>query len=390
MSFSFRQFLVNLFPERALRVEGIQSQDVFAAILTHERAVADRDSNYFSLLAFNTTRNHLSHDSLHALGKVFADRLRTSDLAGWLDSTTIGVLLPYTRFKDATTVARHICHRMTLHGTDLAYKIYLYPLDRKNDPSVQQDLPWAQPLDDGQSTGAGAIPRGSLPYGMSASPPTPDPLEDLCAPNLPVWKRLLDIVLSLAGIIIAGPLMLMIVAGIKIVSPGPVLFRQERVGFMGRRFVLLKFRSMRINADTGTHQEYLAQLMHSNTRMAKLDATDTRLIPLGKLFRASGLDELPQLFNILRGDMSLIGPRPSIPYEYDSFAHWHKRRCDVMPGLTGLWQVSGKNKTTFTEMMRLDLSYAHHRSLMTDIKILFRTVPTVIGQIKDNSASRRP
>jgi lipopolysaccharide/colanic/teichoic acid biosynthesis glycosyltransferase len=124
--------------------------------------------------------------------------------------------------------------------------------------------------------------------------------------------------------------------------------------------------------------------------MTKLDTgLDARLIPLGRLLRASGVDELPQLFNVLRGDMSLIGPRPCLKYEYDRFQRWHQRRFDTMPGLTGLWQVSGKNRTTFTEMMRLDISYAKGRSLLRDIRIMALTLPAVVSQVLDLKRVRR-
>lgn len=153
--------------------------------------------------------------------------------------------------------------------------------------------------------------------------------------------------------------------------------------------MLFKFRSMKLNADTLVHKEHLAQLMQSNTSMTKLDKADARLIPFGRIFRASGLDELPQLFNVLRGDMSLIGPRPCVPYEYQKFSYWHKQRCDTYPGLTGLWQVSGKNRTTFTEMMRLDIAYGRRQTLIRDLRILVRTIPAVVRQIREMSTAKR-
>jgi exopolysaccharide production protein ExoY len=122
--------------------------------------------------------------------------------------------------------------------------------------------------------------------------------------------------------------------------------------------------------------------------MAKLDRSDSRLIPLGILLRASGLDELPQLFNVLRGDMSLVGPRPCMPYEYRRFHRWHKRRFDVLPGITGLWQVSGKNKTSFTEMMRLDVAYTRRPSLPTDLRLLLWTLPAVCIQVWETIRER--
>jgi len=141
---------------------------------------------------------------------------------------------------------------------------------------------------------------------------------------------------------------------------------------------------MKSDADTSVHQEHLARLITSGTPMTKLDKSgDCRLIPGGLVLRSLGLDELPQLLNILKGEMSLVGPRPCLPYEYEKYSSKHRRRCEAVPGLTGLWQVSGKNKTTFEEMVNLDVHYAQKKSLALDLKILFRTLPAVVDQVLD-------
>jgi lipopolysaccharide/colanic/teichoic acid biosynthesis glycosyltransferase len=170
----------------------------------------------------------------------------------------------------------------------------------------------------------------------------------------------------------------------KIASPGPVFFRQERVGYRGRRFNLYKFRTMHVSADVTSHQAHFAELVRSNVPMHKLDARgDCRLIPGGWLLRASGLDELPQIINVLRGEMSLVGPRPCIPYEYGQYSPAQRERFSTTPGLTGLWQVSGKNRTTFEEMIQLDIRYARSRSLGLDLKIIAKTVPALWVQVSD-------
>lgn len=135
---------------------------------------------------------------------------------------------------------------------------------------------------------------------------------------------------------------------------------------------------MKVNADTGVHQNHLKELMMSNGPTRKLDAGDKRLITGGSVLRVMGVDELPQLINVLRGDMSLVGPRPCTPYEFDLFTARHKRRCEAPPGLTGLWQVSGKNRTTFEEMINLDLYYAEHMSIWLDLKIIALTIPAIL------------
>jgi hypothetical protein len=138
---------------------------------------------------------------------------------------------------------------------------------------------------------------------------------------------------------------------------------------------------MFVDADTSLHQGHLHQLMNSNTPMMKMDSKgDPRIIPFGVLLRASGLDELPQLINVLRGEMSLVGPRPCLPYEYDKYLPWQKERFETVPGLTGLWQVSGKNKTTFVEMIQLDIKYTKNKNLWWDLKIILMTVPALIIQ----------
>ena len=204
------------------------------------------------------------------------------------------------------------------------------------------------------------------------------------------WKLTLDFLLILLALPFLIPLALFIVLLIRSVSAGPVLFRQERIGYRGGRFMCFKFRTMFVDADTTTHQGHLNQLMNSNTPMLKMDSKrDPRIIPFGWLLRASGLDELPQLINVLRGEMSLVGPRPCLPYEYDRYLPWQKERFGTVPGLTGLWQVSGKNKTTFVEMIQLDIKYAKGKTLWWDLKIIFRTIPALMMQMLETRRARK-
>lgn len=207
--------------------------------------------------------------------------------------------------------------------------------------------------------------------------------------QVPMWKRVLDVTCILLGAPIVAPIFLLIAVYIKIVSPGPAFYRQARVGFQGRPFDCLKFRSMKVNADTGVHQTHLQDLIESDKPMTKMDKKgDPRLIPGAVLLRASGLDELPQLINVLRGEMSICGPRPCTPYEFEKYQAWHRERFDTLPGLTGLWQVSGKNRTTFSEMIRLDISYVRNKSVMLDLKIMFKTFAALADQIKESNKSR--
>jgi exopolysaccharide production protein ExoY len=206
--------------------------------------------------------------------------------------------------------------------------------------------------------------------------------------RIPLWKRALDLL-----VIVAFSLPILLVSAIlafyiKLVSPGPVFFRQERLGLRCRRFQMLKFRTMRVGADTGVHKNHLDDLITSDKPMQKMDHEDPRLIPFAKWIRASGLDELPQLFNVILGDMSIVGPRPCTEYEFEKFQPWHKERFHAAPGLTGLWQVSGKNSTTFTEMVKLDISYARQQSLGFDLAIMLKTFRVIFQQVNQSRALR--
>jgi len=198
--------------------------------------------------------------------------------------------------------------------------------------------------------------------------------------GIPWWKRALDITCVVLAMPVLLPVCLLVGAIIKIVSPGPIFFQQERIGYRGRRFMCFKFRTMLVNADSGVHKGHLEDLMASNRPMSKLDGNDPRVLPGGIWLRALGLDELPQLINVMRGDMSLVGPRPCLPYEYERYLPRHRGRCGSLPGLTGLWQVNDKNNTTFEEMIELDLHYVRNHSLAMDLGILARTAPAVAWQ----------
>ena len=208
--------------------------------------------------------------------------------------------------------------------------------------------------------------------------------------KLPVWKRILDLVLILVlspGLLLFGAVSALLV---RCGSRGPVLYRQQRVGYKGRLFTCYKFRTMKVDAESDSHRNHFRHLMSTEVPMTKLDAgSDPRLVPLGAALRATGLDELPQLLNVLRGEMSIVGPRPCIPYEYENYEPWQRRRFDAFPGLTGLWQVSGKNRTTFNEMIRLDIAYSERASLRLDLKIIFKTLPALIIQCMDIRAAKR-
>lgn len=197
---------------------------------------------------------------------------------------------------------------------------------------------------------------------------------------MPVWKRLMDIVAAALGLALLSPLFLVVALYVSLVSPGPIFFRQKRLGWCGQPFSIWKFRTMRHNADVSRHQRHVASLISDENRpMVKLER-DPRIIPLGRALRKSCLDELPQLVNVLLGDMSLVGPRPPIPYETAAYKTRHWGRLAAAPGMTGLWQVSGKNNLSFSQMIELDLAYARSKSLALDAQILLMTPAAVATQ----------
>jgi lipopolysaccharide/colanic/teichoic acid biosynthesis glycosyltransferase len=200
--------------------------------------------------------------------------------------------------------------------------------------------------------------------------------------RVPGWKSALDVSCVLFLLPLWLPMMLLLMLVTKVASPGPVFYRQKRVGLGGRQFLIWKFRTMKVSAETCTHERYYEELIRTNRPMIKLDANgDPRLAPFGRILRASGLDELPQIFNVLAGEMSLVGPRPCIPNEFANYEPWQRERVNGLPGLTGLWQVSGKDKTTFNEMVRMDLAYLSKMSILLDVKIMLKTTVTIAGQV---------
>ena len=215
------------------------------------------------------------------------------------------------------------------------------------------------------------------------------PVIDLGQPSIYGWhrlaKRTFDTLAVTLGLILLSPLLLIVAIVIKLDSPGPVFYRQSRVGENGRLFTMLKFRSMKTGNDSDTHKQYIAKLIQENISVEQLGAKslkledDPRITWSGKLIRKTSIDELPQFFNVLRGEMSLVGPRPPIPYEVELYKDWHKRRFEALPGMTGMWQIKGRNRVGFDEMVRMDIEYIEKQSFWLDIMILLQTPLAVIA-----------
>jgi lipopolysaccharide/colanic/teichoic acid biosynthesis glycosyltransferase len=203
-------------------------------------------------------------------------------------------------------------------------------------------------------------------------------------------RRVVDIAVAVPLLLILSPVLAGLALWIRLESPGPPLFRQRRIGRGGRSFVLYKFRSMRAQADPTRHRDYVVALIRDGAGEAQADAAsqeglyklvvDPRVTRAGRILRRWSLDELPQLINVVRGDMSIVGPRPVIPYEVEQYPDWYMERFAVKPGMTGLWQVSGRNERTYEEMVRLDVEYARTRTLRLDLTIMLKTVKVVLSR----------
>jgi lipopolysaccharide/colanic/teichoic acid biosynthesis glycosyltransferase len=362
----------------------IHSTDRFRDLIERERSRSDRTGIPFILVVFRLTgRKRDTYRTLSHLADVLSARARTSDEIGWFDRTSMAILMIGSGEAGAAAFGRSVTASLPEGVTVPSVSVHVYP-------PAGQGKREAPPRKAGvaEAGTAAATPPVPAPAAESAALPDDAAMPSVFFRQLPLWKDILDVLLSLAALILLLPLFLLIAVYIMIADPGPVFFRQGRIGFRGKRFECWKFRTMKVNNDAAAHEEYLKSLIHDGDRaMAKLDERkDPRIIPFGWILRQSGLDELPQLLNVLRGDMSLVGPRPCLPYEAKEYHPWHAERFDTSPGLTGLWQVSGKNRTTFKDMMRFDIRYSRRMSLWMEMQILFKTFPAVAQQIRDHRA----
>jgi exopolysaccharide biosynthesis polyprenyl glycosylphosphotransferase len=286
---------------------------------------------------------------------------RKTDIKGWVDNDVIGLILPDTDVRGVQKYVEKI--RNGNGGLNISVVTGTYPDDLfqkllADEPS-QPDL---------------------FPINIDESQ---EPRKIELA-----LKRAVDILGAIVGLILFSPIMLVTSLAIKLTSRGPLIFTQNRFGKKGIRFPFYKFRSMLWNTDDQIHREYITNLIKGDlekinqgdgeTPLYKMKS-DPRVTPIGKIIRKASIDELPQFFNVLKGEMSLVGPRPPIPYEVEKYEPWHLRRIlEVKPGITGLWQVDGRSSTSFDDMVRMDLRYVQSWSLWLDIKILLKTVRAVI------------
>jgi len=336
----------------------ILGESVFKDALVRERKRADRFSAPFAVLIVDRSDAGAETDHWVAIVEAIAGVKRDSDAAGWLEEgAVLGLLLPEVSRAGSLIVLDRLRRELALRIGDSALaavsmRLYAHGVEAGPDgalfPSVDLLI-------------EAFVHREEKPWRDAA-------------------KRALDIVGSLTMMVLFAPVMIVALVSVRVTSPGPVLLRQVRIGRRGEPFKMLKLRTMYVNSGQGIHRDYMAWFINSSgkesrsgTGVFKLQH-DPRITPPGRVLRRASLDELPQFWNVVRGEMSLVGPRPPLPFEVEQYQPWHRLRVlEAKPGITGLWQVSGRSRTTFDDMVRLDLRYARTHTLWTDIRILAAT-----------------
>ncbi|MBW2605795.1 MAG: exopolysaccharide biosynthesis polyprenyl glycosylphosphotransferase [Deltaproteobacteria bacterium] len=391
---------------------GFYNRCFFDLRLCEERRRTERSGLPFSVLTMdisdladsvNRHRNLKLLKIKKAMSAIVRENCRTIDIKTWYGNTTLKILLPETSLTDAHVLSRKL-HKIFNNGFRPVLGIK-NTFDLKKNTTISSFPEFIVNSENGSGSKTAPVLKASVKGGTSTIltmkwdplnqpsltwPLYSDLLKEYDLPDTDKWiKRSIDIMGALIGIILFSPVMLVIAILIKITSSGPVLFKQERMGFPGKKFTFLKFRSMYTDCSEERHRQYVTNLI-KNTPLTtgeeaeckpvyKMD-DDPRITPFGNFLRKSSLDELPQLINVLKGEMSLVGPRPPIPYEVEKYENWHFRRVlEVKPGITGLWQVEGRSRTTFNEMVRLDIAYVNNFSLWLDLKILFKTIWVVLS-----------
>ncbi len=351
----------------------VLNAEAFRRMIALERKRSERSRKPFMLLLVDMGK-HLSTEkngkTLERILETLALSSRETDITGWYaNDNVLGVLFTEIA-SDSSSIPATIITRVTEtlrknltaeQFGELSLSFHVFPEDWDHEGDQRPSNPTLYP---------------DLSQRENATK------------TLRVMKRIMDVTVSLLALVFLAPLFLMIAAAIKATSKGPVFFRQRRIGQYGKSFVFLKFRSMHVNNDAGAHKAYVQKLIagkadkqpsNGNGEGVYKLTRDPRITRVGAFLRKTSLDELPQFINVLRGEMSMVGPRPPVPYEVEAYDIWHRRRLlEAKPGITGLWQVSGRSRVKFDDMVRLDLQYARTCSPWTDMKILWRTPGAVV------------
>jgi lipopolysaccharide/colanic/teichoic acid biosynthesis glycosyltransferase len=377
------------------------------AMLERYRGRADRSGQVFSVAVF---RSDGSLRSVRRMARLIAGRVRLSDEVGWLEGGSVCAILPDTSAAGAACFAADIVRLVQARCGKPQFTLYSYPtdsdrvdqdesgpddfsqyIDKKN-----KDKPESVALCRALSREGDAAPgvllksetlwgkMGHFPGGRDgnvsrgegeAIAPAAQPLEPWFVRKLPFWKRAVDVLGAIGLLGLSAPAIAVVALMVKLSSPGPVIFRQERAGLGGRPFTIYKFRTMRQDADAAKHE--LRARSEQDGPAFKL-SDDPRVTPVGAILRKTSIDELPQLVNVLKGEMSLVGPRPLPVEESAGCNQWQRRRLEVTPGLTCVWQVKGRSRVTFEQWARMDIGYLTRRTLAGDLKLILQTVPAVL------------
>lgn len=341
----------------------------FVRMLRVERNRTERSGKPFMLMLLSSETLFQESGVLGDIVGAVANSTRETDTLGWYETgASLGILFTEIGTTDRATIEKIVTkvsgaleQKLELSNpADLKISYHVFPEDAGSQDKHQTDIRLYPDVERMAARKKGAQ----------------------------AMKRMVDVLGSLAAITVFSPIFLAVALAVKLTSKGPILFRQDRVGQFGKTFTFLKFRSMKVNNDPKIHQEYVKKLIAGSGDLKQADGkegsfklvNDPRITSIGRFIRRTSLDELPQFFNVLVGNMSLVGPRPPVPYEYEAYDIWHRRRMlQVKPGITGLWQVKGRSKTTFDEMVRLDLQYAQSWSVAMDVKILLQTPKAVVS-----------
>ncbi|MBN1575041.1 MAG: sugar transferase [Chitinispirillaceae bacterium] len=338
---------------------GLYREKIFDDMLRRERKRTERTQTPFALIIIELRRivKSKAKKSIRTLADILDGCFREIDIRGWYKQhSTIGIICP-------EVAQRHV-----------------EALQHKVESSLDKALPAA--FREELSVSYICFPEIDVPEKADKSLAVYPEFKPTSLKKITedIGKRCMDITIAAAMLAFTFPLFIIFSILIKTDSRGPVFFRQKRVGFGGRHFTFLKFRSMYLNNDDSAHQAFIKDFIHGqnaevdeDTKVFKIK-NDGRITPVGRFLRKTSLDELPQLINVLRGEMSLVGPRPAIPYEVDEYHIWHRRRVmEIKPGITGFWQVYGRSMSTFEKMVRMDIHYIKYRNLLLDIILLLKT-----------------
>ncbi|MCP3919067.1 MAG: hypothetical protein GY711_26285 [bacterium] len=391
----FRLFQHKLFGGRKNdRLDGVFTASELERLFELERARVDRNGQVFSTVVFVPDGDRFK--DLDALVDVVREHVRNYDVIGQLDAGRLAVLLPDTPSEGGWAFADKNLARIAESGLKFNCEVYSYPADWSS-PEVEDETEAVRPtpvplslVSDEEDQEEEVAPRATGTDDVMMSEDRPGlahiraqagersvrDLEPFFHREVSIPRRIIDVVVSGTAIALLSPVLIVTAAAVKMTSPGPIIFRQRRAGRGGTPFTFYKFRSMYVDAEE--RKKALAHLNEKRGPIFKMK-NDPRMTPVGRFIRRASIDELPQLFNVLKGDMTLIGPRPPTLNEVDRYERWQRRRLDITGGLTCIWQVSGRSEVGFQDWVRMDLEYQRKRSFAFDVKLLFRTIGAVLS-----------